>query len=144
MWGTIALMGAQALLGANQAKRQQEATKQQNLAEAEKTRYSPWTGQHGNIQTYKGPDAMSGAIGGAIGGLASAQGLGLFGDKSAATADALKPALGDGLGKMAAANPTMGNGMKNVFGAGDMSDQLGMQGAIAQQSFQKPTLFGNR
>lgn len=77
MWN-LALMGATALLGANKARRQQEANKQYNLAQAEMTRYSPWTGQSGQLQPNNAPSQFEGAVGGALQGASMAQGLGLF------------------------------------------------------------------
>lgn len=75
MWWTIAAMGANALMQANKAKRDQETMKQHNLAQAEMTRYSPWTGQSGKITPYTGPSAFEGAVGGAFQGAAMGQQL---------------------------------------------------------------------
>lgn len=77
MWWTLGLMGANALMGAQRANRQQEDQKRYNLMQAEQTRYSPWTGQVGRPTTNSAPSALESGIGGAIGGAATGQSLGL-------------------------------------------------------------------
>ncbi|MNJ94788.1 hypothetical protein D3C87_124910 [compost metagenome] len=71
-----AAIAAGGALGDMKAQRQQEQVRANNMAQAEMTRYSPWTGMRGQI-TPEGASGLEGAIGGGIQGAAAAQGLGL-------------------------------------------------------------------
>lgn len=68
-------MLAGAAIGAIQGESKRKAEEQQNLAEAEKTRYSPWTGMHGQIKK-SGANWMGGALQGGLTGAMLGQGMG--------------------------------------------------------------------
>lgn len=75
MWMTLLPTIASGLLGANQAARQQQQQKAGNLAQAELTRYSPWTGMQGQLDMSAKPSALEGGFSGAIKGLGMGQAL---------------------------------------------------------------------
>ena len=75
MWQFLLPMAANALLSVNQARKNQEAQKQSNLAQAEMTRYSPWTHQAGQIDMTAQPSSASAAFGGAVQGLGIGQSI---------------------------------------------------------------------
>lgn len=77
-WVTVAVIGGSALLGglANEKKAKRIAAL--NEAEAEKTRWSPWTGMKGDLQD-PGGGFGDGALQGAMGGAMMSQ---QFGSKS--------------------------------------------------------------
>jgi hypothetical protein len=90
MWQLIPI-GVGAVMGARNAQKQADETKRQNLAQAEITRYSPWTGMHGQIQANTA-DPLNGAFQGAMGGLALGQGMsqaGMFGGGAGAASPAM-------------------------------------------------------
>lgn len=71
-WMPLA-MGSLGLLQGAQAEKDQ---KRNNLAAAESTRYSPWTGKNPMQQRFGGPTALGSGLQGAVGGLAMAQQFG--------------------------------------------------------------------
>ena len=81
MWPAL-LMGASAIMGMNRANRQADQQRRNNLAQAEITRYSPWTGMRGQIDNSYTPSGLEGAISGGIQGASMAQGLGMFEKKN--------------------------------------------------------------
>jgi hypothetical protein len=69
-WMAPLAMGA---LGAYQGHQEQQEHKRHNKAQAEMTKYSPWTGMSGQVNPYTGKGALGGAIGGAASGAALSQ-----------------------------------------------------------------------
>ena len=78
MWN-FAIPAAMALMGANNAQRKADAQRQNNKLEAEKHKYSPWTGVTGKIDNSYAPSALEGGLAGGLSGAAAVQGLGLGG-----------------------------------------------------------------
>jgi hypothetical protein len=78
MWPAIAMMGASALLGQNQAKKQREQQYQQNMAEAAQTQYSPWSGMGGGKISTQNSSDLSGALQGGMAGAQMANSFGAF------------------------------------------------------------------
>lgn len=114
MWWMLPL--ATAALGASKANRQAEQQKQYNLAQAEATRYSPWTGRAGQLDNSATANAFEGAVGGGVQGLGIAQGLGM-GPMGAAKMNAQQQANSDALGAQPQQSPwwtQMGYGQRNV------------------------------
>jgi outer membrane lipoprotein SlyB len=74
MWWALPI--ATALMGASKADRQAKQQKEYNLAQAEATRYSPWTGRAGQLDNSATANAFEGAVSGGVHGLGIAQGLG--------------------------------------------------------------------
>jgi len=70
------LMIASALMSANKAQKQAENHKQNNLLQAELTKYSPWTGMRGQIDTTYQPNMLEAAFQGGVQGAAMGQSLG--------------------------------------------------------------------
>lgn len=67
-WVAVGFTGGSALLSMQQAKRQQEQQKAQNIAAAAQTEYSPWTGMgQGQLQTGAPSQIASGLQGGLTG-----------------------------------------------------------------------------
>jgi uncharacterized phage infection (PIP) family protein YhgE len=85
MWLQLGLAGLGALQGYNSAQRKAEQQKQYNLAQAETSRYSPWTKMQGQLDSSYSPSAMDGAFSGGVTGLGMGQSLSnAFADKPAA------------------------------------------------------------
>lgn len=63
-----------AALGAVNAKQKQEQQEASNKAQAELTRYSPWTGMQGKLD-FSAPSMLGGAMQGGVAGLGMAQGI---------------------------------------------------------------------
>lgn len=82
---SLMLMGGGGILGYDQAAKQKQQQMIDNAAQAELTRYSPWTGMKGQINT-KYADPFAAALGGGMQGLGVAQGLGTLGKKTPAPA----------------------------------------------------------
>lgn len=119
---------ATAAIGAMSAKNRNDNIESANKANAEITRYSPWTGMQGQIQA-KGPSMMEGAFAGGLQGLGMAQGMGFGGGAPSAGAPAGGMMAGGG----------------SPLGGQDMSAQLGMQGNMFEQSMnQQPNFFAKR
>lgn len=74
-WVTVAVVGGGALLGGIQGQRKQDRIAAQNRAEAETTRYSPWTGMKGQLQD-TGGGMFDGALQGGLTGAALSQQFG--------------------------------------------------------------------
>lgn len=127
MWWVPLIMAAKGAMDAKSAGDKQESY---NKGQAEVTRYSPLTGQSGQLDNTNLPSATSGAIAGGIQGMAVQQGL-----ESGGTADA----SGAGV-----AGQTGGVDMKTgagALGGQQMSNQMGQdysQPVAGQQS-----AFGN-
>lgn len=85
MWPQIALAALQGFAGMQAAKRRQDQTRRYNLAQSEMTRYSPWTGQSGQLSDNYGPGELGGAISGAASGWAFGQGIDNTMNKAATT-----------------------------------------------------------
>jgi hypothetical protein len=68
-------MAANALLSARSAERQQAQQKANNMAQAEMTRYSPWTHQTGQLDMSYIPSSGAAAFGGAVQGLGMGQAI---------------------------------------------------------------------
>jgi hypothetical protein len=130
MWWWM-LPAASAMLGANKAAKQQEAQKANNLAQSELTRYSPWTGMKGQLDTSYAPSALEGGLSGGVAGLGMMQaGQSAFGGGApiAPTADA------------SGANSLGGTDMANQMGQDyGMPQQPGMQ----MQELSKPNFFAS-
>lgn len=75
----LALMGASAMLSARQAEQKKKQQQDNNRLQAELTRYSPWTGMQGQIDSSYIPDALTAGAGGALQGAAIGQGFGMGG-----------------------------------------------------------------
>jgi hypothetical protein len=75
----LALMGGSALLSARNAELKRKQQQANNLAQAETTRYSPWTGMQGQLDTTYNPDWLTAAFSGGVQGASAAQGLGVGG-----------------------------------------------------------------
>jgi hypothetical protein len=97
MWPAIALMGGQALLGMNQAKKQREQQYQQNMAEAAQTQYSPWSGMGGGKISTQNSSDLAGGLQGAMAGAQMANSFGAF--KAAPTGPQAKMAIDPNDGK---------------------------------------------
>lgn len=94
MWQLL-IPAASALMSANQASNKQAQQERYNKAQAETTRYSPWTGMKGQLDTSYSPSALEGGLAGGL------QGLGMW--------QSLKN-MGFGSGS-ANSNPTMYSGV---------------------------------
>lgn len=76
MWWQVGLAVANALAKGNQAKNMREQQKNHNLAQAEQTRYSPWSKMGaGQLDNRYNPTETEGLVSGGIQGLGIAQGL---------------------------------------------------------------------
>lgn len=144
-WVVVGVAGASALMSMNQAKRQAEAQRAQNMAAAAQTQYSPWTNMGaGKIDTSAGQSELEGALSGGLKGFMTGKSI-------------EKGLAGSG-------TPTPGDGSSaNSLGGTDMSNKLGEQGhafeatmpgqsvselsapqfGVAQQE-EMPTLMGNK
>lgn len=119
-WVSVGIAGASAIMGARQAREQQKAQKAQNMAEATKTEFSPWTGMGaGQIKT-GGPSAEMGALQGALGGAM----------------------MGQQFGGLGAAKPTTdaGQGM-SAFGSPEEA-MLNSGANMLDPKIKKPSLYG--
>lgn len=118
MWPLIAMAGS-ALLSMHQENQKAKQMKKYNEAQAEMTRYSPWTGRAGQIQQYT-YDPLSAAAGGAL------QGLGMYQDFSKLNMN--KPQAG-GL-------TTSGVDQSiNTLGSADMANSFGQMGQGVQNQY---------
>jgi len=77
-WVMVAVGGG-ALAGGIQANEQKKDVRRQNRAQAEITRYSPWTGMQGKMQAE--PSVMGGTLQGAMMGAMAGNAMGLGGKK---------------------------------------------------------------
>lgn len=68
MWPLLAIAGGSALLNYQQAKDQQKAQAAQNMAAAEQTRWSPWSGMGKGQLDLKAVNPATSAIGGGLQG----------------------------------------------------------------------------
>lgn len=83
MWWALPV--ATSLLGMRNANRRREQQEQYNKGQAEVTRYSPWTGVSGKMDTSYTPDALEAGISGGMQGLGMMQaGQAAFGAPAAA------------------------------------------------------------
>jgi len=85
MWWAIPL--ATTVMGMDKARRQADAKESYNKAQAELTKYSPWTGMRGQIDTSYSPTMLEGGLQGGIQGMGMMQaGQSAFGGAAAAPA----------------------------------------------------------
>jgi len=76
-WMLPAAIGAVSSM--KSAERKADQQKANNLAQAEMTRYSPWTGMTGKLDTSYTPGAFEAGLSGGLQGLGMAQGFGMGG-----------------------------------------------------------------
>lgn len=147
MWIPLAMMAGSAIMGANKANREMEMQKAQNLAAAEQTRYSPWTGQSGQLNFSRSTSGLEGAVGGGLQGLAMGQSL----------QGAFDGPMKDAPVEAPAAQPSYlgGNAMAQQLGSGMQSPMAqpggGMMGGSAYASqlgspwmMNKPNVYASR
>lgn len=80
MWQFL-IPAATAALGAQRAQRQADQKERFNKAQAEITKYSPWTGMRGQLDSSYSPSSFEGGLAGGLQGLGMAQGFGMFANK---------------------------------------------------------------
>ena len=74
-WITVGVMAASAVSSMMSNQRKAEKQRQNNLAQAEITKYSPWTGMKGQLDNSYTPGSLESGISGGIQGAAIGQGL---------------------------------------------------------------------
>jgi hypothetical protein len=74
MWWALPI--ATTAMGLMKQNRQAEDQRKYNLAQSEMTRYSPWTGQKGQLSMGDTGSPFEGAVGGAVQGIGITQSLG--------------------------------------------------------------------
>lgn len=124
---------AMAAMSAMKAKRQGEQQASYNKGQAEVTRYSPLTGQTGQMDHSDTPSMLEGGVAGGIQGLGVAQGV--EGGMGTASAGAAAPAAG-GVNMASGAGALGGQQMSQQM-AQDFSQPVADQG-IGQFGMQKP------
>lgn len=114
--------------------RQAEDQRKYNLAQAEMTRYSPWTGQKGQLDTRDIGSPLEAGVGGAVQGLGITQSLGgelpwFSGGSSNAVAPGSPSSLGISLGGQEIAQgleQRFNQQMPNIFRSQKPMQNLGL------------------
>jgi len=128
MWFALGAAGLNAVLQGQAAKRRNEQMKSQNMAAAEQTRYSPWSGMGGGqINTnYEDPNMKARA--GGIQGAAAAQGLQKGFNEINAAPKAEMPSFGGG----------------SMLGGQEMAQQMGQDYQSPWFQMSPPNSFAGR
>lgn len=114
-WVAVGTMAGTTLLSLNQENQKAKQMKRHNEGQAEITRYSPWTGKSGEIQSYT-YDPVSAGMGGALQGMGMAQTFGKMGGAAKPTgAPGVTPAGDLGAGTMNAELGQMGQDATNKY-----------------------------